>query len=123
MRKNLKVTNMSLTAEDTDYLDKRLGLLDKLILVENRETAMLDVEVGRTTAHHQSGDVYRAEFNLHVGSKHFRSVSEKSDLLSAIDDAKDQLAEELRTSHDKQLTIARRGAKMVKDMIRGLYRR
>lgn len=122
MKINLKITTLTLSDEESVYLDKRLQALDKLVVGPHAEAAMADVEVGRTTTHHQGGAIFRAEINLHVGSKHLRSVSEKTDLLSAIDDAKDQMAEELRSTNSKQLTLMRRGAKLVKDTIRGFYR-
>lgn len=113
---------MKLTPEAAEYLDKRLQSIEKFIFGDP-SSVMIDVEVGRTTEHHRTGDVFRAEINLHVGGKYYRSVSEKSDLYTAIDDARDQMVQELSGSKDKSITIARRGAAKAKEMIRGLWKK
>ena len=120
MRINIKGTNIELTPSLLDYLNKRLQSLDKLVH-NKEEAAILDVEVGRTTKHHASGDVFRAELNIHIGSKSFRAVRESSDLYSSIDEAKSQMMDELRSSKGKKLHLLRRGGQRVKAIIKGLY--
>ncbi len=110
---------MKLTPEAAEYLDKKLQSVEKFIFGDP-SSVLFDVEVGRTTEHHRTGDVFRAEINLHVGGKYYRSVSEKSDLYAAIDDVRDQLVQELSGSKDKVITVARRGAAKAKEMLKGL---
>jgi ribosomal subunit interface protein len=119
MKTNLKVTDMKLAPETAEYLEKRLQSIEKFISGDP-SSVLFDVEVGRTTEHHRTGDVFRAEINLHVGGRYYRSVSEKGDLHAAIDDARDQLVEELRSNKKKQQTVARRGAVLLKEMLQGL---
>ncbi len=122
MRTNIKVTDMTLPAESAEYLRRRLDSIEKFIFAEP-DAVLIDVEVGRTTEHHRSGFVFRAELNVHIEGKHFRSVSEQEDLHAAIDDAKDQLVNELARHKGKRIALARRGAAVVKAMVKGLWRK
>ena len=85
MRLNLKATNISLNDDIRSYLERRLSNLGKLIDVED-PAVLIDVELGRSTKHHQSGDIFFAEINIHRGKEAFRAVSNRPDLKSAIDD-------------------------------------
>ncbi|OHA27226.1 MAG: ribosomal subunit interface protein [Candidatus Taylorbacteria bacterium RIFCSPHIGHO2_02_FULL_46_13] len=118
MRITIKTTNITLTPEISDYLGKRLESLEKLTTRDN-EVAIADVEIGRTSTHHHTGDIYRAEINIHIGHKSFRAVKETGDLLTSIDAAKDQMMEELRSDKDRRLSLLRRGSQHVKAIIKG----
>ena len=118
MRTNIKTTNITLTPEISDYLSKRLAGFEKVI-THDSEVALVDVEIGRTTKH-QSGDIYRAEINIHIRHKSFRAVKETDDLYTSIDAAKDQMMEELRTNKEKRISLLRRGGTRVKALIKGL---
>jgi ribosomal subunit interface protein len=107
-----------MTPDISAYLEKRLSALDKFLL--GKEEAIVDVEIGRTSKHHQSGDIFRAEINVHVGTKGFRAVSETSDLLASIDEAKDEMLGELRSDKGKSMHLIRRGGQKVKALIKGL---
>jgi ribosomal subunit interface protein len=120
MRINIKATNMELTPEISAYLNNKLESLEKLVRQKD-ESAMADVEVGRTTKHHHSGDIFRAEINLHIGQKSFRAVREASNLFGAIDEAKDQMMDELRTNKGKTIRLIRRGGQKIKAAVKGLY--
>ena len=84
---------------------------------------MLDVEVGRTTQHHKSGDIFRAEINLKLKGDSLRAVREAEDLYAAIDQVKDEIVDLLTTHADKRRTLLRRGAAKIKNILKGLYRR
>lgn len=118
MRINTKATNISLTPDVTAYLEKRLSSLEKFL--SSNEAAIVDVEVGKTTKHHQSGDVFRAEINVHVGNRSFRAVSETSDIRAAIDEAKEEILSELRSDKDRKIHFLRKGGQKVKALIKGL---
>lgn len=121
MRINIKATNLELTSAISDYLRKRVDALDKFV-DKNDESAMADVEVGKSTKHHQSGDIFRAEINLHVSGKNLRAVAEKDNLYAAIDQAKDEMVREITSHKAKQRTLLRRGGAKIKDFIRGFYK-
>lgn len=107
-----------MTPAISDYLDKRLSSVDKFV-DENDNTPMCYVEIGKTTSHHKSGDIFRAEINLHIGGKVFRVEEEKEDLYSAIDAVKDELLAELRKAKMKKMSLIKRGGMIIKNSIKG----
>ena len=118
MRINTKTTDIDLTPEISAYLEKRLASMDKFI--SGDEAAIVDVEIGRKTRHHQTGDIFRAEININSGSKSFRAVSERADLYSAIDEVKHEILQELRTDKSKSMRLVRRGGQKIKSLMRNL---
>ena len=120
---NLKGTDVELTSQIREYLDKRLQSVEKF-LPEGDGSFTADIELGRTTRHHQTGDVFRAEINVNLGKKMFRAVSEGSDLFKAIDDMRDEIVRELSSRKEKHISILRRGGQKIKNLLRGLsYRK
>lgn len=89
----IKATNIDLTEAIKQYVDKRLGALDKLS--EKYSPCDVMVEVGKTSLHHQKGQVFFAEFNLTIPGTKLRATSTQEDLYAAIDDAKDELKRQL----------------------------
>ncbi|MFQ5661629.1 MAG: ribosome hibernation-promoting factor, HPF/YfiA family [Candidatus Paceibacteria bacterium] len=122
IRKNIKTTNIELTPEISDYLDKRLQAVEKLIDPEDT-SAILDVEVGKTTEHHQSGNIFRAEINLHIAGKQMRASAEESTILNAIDKAEKEVARELRRLKGKRMRFMRKGGAKLKNLMRSIYPR
>ena len=120
MRLNLKATNVTLSPEIKEYLEKRLQSLDKLISLED-PTVILDVELGRSTNRHQNGDVFFAEITIHRGKEVFRSVSNRPDLQSAIDDMRDEIAGELSARKGKLKVLSRRRGQVSKMLLKGGY--
>jgi ribosomal subunit interface protein len=119
MRINTKATDIVLTPELTDYLDKRLQSIGKVVDHSN-PTLMLDVELGRTTKHHQSGDIFRAEINLHIGGNSYRAVAERQDLNSAIDAAKDEIVSGISKEKKKHISFIKRSGQNIKNAIKNL---
>ena len=113
MRKNVKATNIELTPEISDYLDKRLQSIEKLIDKDDT-SAIFDIEVGKATNHHQTGSIFRAEINLHIAGKQLRAVSEDETILIAIDSARNEMLKELRRAKGKQRRLLRRGGNAIK---------
>ncbi len=118
MNVNVKATNIKLTDSINEYLEKRVKAFDKLI-DSNDTSAMCDVEVGKTSDKHKSGELFRAEFNIHIAGRDFRAVSEKESLFDAIDDAKIQMLKELRRNKEKKQKSIRAGGAKIKDIMRG----
>ena len=122
MNTQIKASNMELTEAIKEYVEKRLGTLDKFIRGQEGNSHM-DVEVGKTTNHHKNGDVYKAEISLDANGKHFYAVSEKEDLYSAVDDVKSEIERQLIETKDRNDTLFRRGARSVKKMLKGISSR
>ena len=123
MKHNIKTTNVLLTPALSEYLEKKLSHLDKFISPEDMETVMCYVEIGKTTNHHKTGDVFEAEYTIHINGKTLRAVKEELDLYSAIDLANDEMVNELRSYKNKKISLIRRGGAKIKQIIKGLYNR
>ena len=91
-------TNMELTEAIKDYVNEKIGGLDKFYdnILEAR------VDVGITTKHHQKGNIFRAEVNLEVPQKHIlRAAAEKEDLYMAINEVKNDLQRQIKKYKEK----------------------
>ncbi len=119
MNIHIKTTNLTLTPDIESYLDKKMESMEKII-DPNDTSVYCQVELAKTTNHHKSGEIYKAEFNFRKGGEQFRAVSEQETLLAAIDEAKDELVRELNTHRSKQMTMVRRGGAAIKNMIKGI---
>ncbi len=120
MRLTLKATDVTLTLETREHLGKRLASLEKLIDWSD-PAVLVNAELGRTTRHHQTGNIFFAEVTIHRGKDTFRAVSDRPDLLSAIDEARDELERALSAKKGKMRALARRGAALAKVMLKGGY--
>ena len=119
MKINFKTTNLELAPETLDYCREKLDGLDKLLAGD--ESVFIDVELGKTTRHHKQGEVFRAEMNLRTAGRSFRSEAVAEDLYAAIDEVKDELSSEVKRYRKKQGTLMRRGGRLMKDFVRGIY--
>ncbi len=107
----LKGKDFEITDSVEDYLRKTIKSLEKLFKNYDEELMKVEMEVGRTTRHHQTGDIFRAEINLSVGGKLFRAESERDDIFAAIDEVRDDLEREIKKFKTKNETISIRGAR------------
>lgn len=97
----IKATNVELTPAIREYVEEKLAYLDQLLPDES--SIMADVEVGKTTHHHQKGDVMRCEVNLQVPGELLRVEKTEKDLYKAIDKVKDHLARQIKEWRDRQI--------------------
>ena len=112
IRKNIKATNIELTQEVSDYLDKRLHSVEKLI-DKNDTSAIFEIELEKIVSH-QTGDAFRAEINLAIAGGHLRAEARETTLLNAIDKARNDVLMELRKTKGKRLRLLRRGGTAIK---------
>lgn len=119
MNIQIKTTQIELTPAIRGYVEQKIGSLRKMLQAEG-ESVRVEVEIGKTTAHHQKGEVFRAEINLHLPTKNLRTVSETYDLYGAIDIASDSMFDEITSFQGKKVTLFRKGARTVKSILKGL---
>jgi len=117
MRTIIKTTLIKLTPEISEYVEKRLMTLDRFISPDDT-TAFAEVEIGRSTEHHQKGNVFRAEIQVSSKGNLFRAVAEKEMLYDAIDTAKNEAARELRRHKNKNAGLLKRGGARLKRLFR-----
>ncbi len=117
MKINLKTKNFSLTQAIKTYLEGKLNSLDKFL--PSDESIFADVDLSKTTKHHQKGDVFRAEVNLRMPGRLIRASAIEWDLRVAIDKAKDELQKEIKTNKEKNISFNKKGGRLFKKIIRG----
>lgn len=89
---------MELTEAIKDYVNEKIGGLEKFFdnIIEAK------VDVGKTSNHHQKGDVFRAEVNLDVPEKYvLRAEATREDLYMAINEVKDDLQRQIKKYKEK----------------------
>lgn len=117
MHHSIKATNFEITPAISEYLDVKIIQLDKYVSKDD-ESIKCDIEIGKTTKHHRSGNIFRVEINVAIGKKVFRAVAEEETIYAAIDKAKDEITKHLRRNKDKKSTLFKRGGKKIKDILR-----
>jgi ribosomal subunit interface protein len=115
MQINIKATNIELTPAIKDFTEKKISGLGKF-LGRDDEAVKAFVEVGTTTRHHHSGDIFRAEIQISTPhmEKGMRTEAVDDDLYTAIEKAKDEMKLELVKIKDKKISLVRRGARAFK---------
>lgn len=97
----VSVTNMEMTEAIKAYVEEKLLSLSSL--TSRYEPAVVDVEVGKTSEHHNKGMVFKCEVNLEIPGKLLRAEVVDEDLYAAIDKAKDSLKQQLAEEKDAML--------------------
>ncbi len=118
MKINLKATGISLTPSISEYAEKKLKMLEKFLT--DVDAVLINMEVGKTTKHHKSGDFFRAEVHLIVGGEDYYAVSETDNLYASIDAVKDDIVHELTSKRKKTMRMLRKGGAKIKDIIKGI---
>jgi ribosomal subunit interface protein len=120
MNIHIKTTNITLTDAISDYVNKRLEKIEKL--TSDDPSAQCDVELGRTTAHHNKGEVFKAEIHLvgAAGLNIYTSV-EREDLYVAVDEVRDAVLREFTSTRKKNTSRVRRGGARIKEMMKGMW--
>ncbi len=116
---NIKATGIELTPAIKDYVIKKINMLEKY--VDQDDTSIsVDIEVEKTTDHHQKGELFRAETNFQMGGKMFRAEALNEDLYASIDKVKDELARDISEKNKKFRENKRKGNSFIKKMLKGL---
>lgn len=118
---NIKIRskNFEVTPAIDDYINRKISTLEKFFGDGNN--LLCEVEIGKTTEHHKSGDIFRAEINIvKPGNKQVFAVAEESDLYAAIDIVRDEAEREIVSQKNKKDTLLRRGASKFKNLFKRL---
>jgi len=91
MNIQIKGTKIELTPAIEATVNEKIGSLSKYF--DNILEA--EVEVGRTTLHHQHGNIFRAEVNLNVPRTIIRAVAQSDDFYASINEVRDKLKQEI----------------------------
>ena len=116
---NIKIrsVNFEITPAINDYIKKKISSLDKF--VDDPVSTLCEVEIGRTTKHHKSGDIFRAEVNLSIpGIKQIYAVAQEVDLYTAIDIVRNDAERGIISKKNKSETLWRKGASKLKNLLK-----
>lgn len=98
----IKYTNIDMTEAIKNYVEEKfLSLADMTTRYEPAVSA--DIEVGKTSEHHNKGMVFKCEVNLQIPGNLLRVEVVDDDLYAAIDKAKDRLKERLAEEKDAMI--------------------
>lgn len=115
---NIKATHFDLNDEVREYVESKINSLDKFIDATEKDLAIYNIEVGKTTTSQHTGEIFRAEINLSVHGKSYRSESTKDHLFTAIDEATHEMEHQLGRHKNKRKSLFRRGANKIKNMLK-----
>ena len=102
MHITVKTKNLDLTPALQEWVDEKIGSLDVLLgKYENQGAVLCEVEVSRTTMHHNKGEVFHAEVNLHLPNKLLRAGVEHADIRTALDIVRDMLHRDIEKYKEK----------------------
>ncbi|MDP3764638.1 MAG: ribosome-associated translation inhibitor RaiA [bacterium] len=112
----LKSTNFSLTPSINEYVNSALTPLDRLF--QGLGEVEMRVEVGRSTFHHNKGEVFFAEANVNIGKNLLRARAESFSVQAALDEVRDELRSGVLKFKGKKETVFRRGARSISKFLR-----
>jgi ribosomal subunit interface protein len=116
---NIKTKDLALTDEIRNRVEEKIAHIEKFLNLTDEQEAIADVEVGKNfDSHHQKGDVYRAEINLHGFGNNMRAVHKTFDIIVAIDEAAAELVKQIRRDKGKNNDLVRRGGRAIKKLLR-----
>jgi ribosomal subunit interface protein len=105
MRTRVKTTGFELSESLTVLVDEKIvAVVEKLLgRLDDREDIVLDVELAKTTRHHQEGKIWKCEANLVV--PHVKNVIRAEEfsesMEGAVDGVKDKLEREIKKYKEK----------------------
>lgn len=100
MEISLKTKNITIENSLKEFTFEKVKSLEKFL--NKSENLLAEVELSKTTAHHQKGEVFRAEVQIEVPGKLLRAESTKTDLRAAITEVKDQLQIQIKKYQEKK---------------------
>lgn len=119
MKINIKATGIELTQAISNYVYKKVSSIEKYLDKKSSPNIVAQVEVGKSTRHHKTGNIFRAEVHITGVNLDLYAVSEMEDLYAAIDVVKDEIVHNVVQLKGKRQTLARRSAEMVKNTLKG----
>ncbi len=98
---NIKSTKIRLTPDIKDYIQKKMDSLEKYL--GSWKVMEAHFEVGRTTGHHQKGEIFRAELNMLLPHKLLRVEKTEKELFKAIDKVRDHMEVVIKRFKEKKI--------------------
>lgn len=97
MKIDTKFTGLDSTPAINEYINEKIGGLEKFVhRMSEKGAVSAFIELARSSAHHQKGDVYHIECNLELPGKLLRAETENWDVRLGIDEVRDILHLEIK---------------------------
>jgi ribosomal subunit interface protein len=106
----IKGTKIKITPKIKEYIEERIKSTEKYI--KTNLPIIVKFEVEKVTEHHNKGNVFRAEANIHLKNKFLRAEATREDIYLAINEVRDRLKEEFRKYKEINIDRKRRNAKL-----------
>ena len=119
MKIQIKATNMDLSDPISAFIDDMLLSVGK-VMDTSDESLLCEVEIGKSSNHHNSGDIYRAEINITASGVLYRAVADKDELKNAILEARDEILRSIKHALDKKETLQRKEGAEFKNQLKEL---
>ncbi|MEN9649458.1 MAG: hypothetical protein RL094_425 [Candidatus Parcubacteria bacterium] len=110
----IKGNHLEVTEAIQAYVAKRFEGVNKFLA----ENAQVEVELSRTTNHHKSGDIFRAEVNIDNNGDQTYASANLSDMYAAIDEVREETLRVLSSKKGKKQSLWKRGTLRLKKMLR-----
>ncbi len=118
MNINFKTKGADITNDVKRYAEEKVAMLVKFLGNEtDNDTPRFDIEFSEDSKQ-ISGEVYRVDIVIVVGSIDMHTIGRGETMLAAIDMAKDDMVRRLRRSRAKERNLLRKGSRMIKKMLR-----
>lgn len=118
MNITIKGTAIELTPAISAYVEKKVGALAKYLDQTKTDSFIARVEVGKTSNHHKSGDIFRAEVHVSGPETDSFAVAESEDLYAAIDIVEAEIAHELLSKKGRRERLLRNGERAIKRILK-----
>ena len=110
----IKSSDIKLSPSIYQNIESKIGRLNRFVKKVDPELVEARVDVGKITRGQRQGEIFRAEVNLNIDGRFLRAEETGETLLAAIDLVKDKLADEIKSTKDKEMTKYIRGARSIK---------
>ena len=112
---NIKGLHIDLTDSLKEYTRSKLSTLETFIPSDSH----VHVEIGRPSVHHKTGtDIYQAEIEVDwAGQTYFVRMTD-GDLYAAIDRARDEIVEMIKSGRGKRQALWKRGRAAIKEAMK-----
>ncbi len=115
MRITIKGVRVDLSPALKEFVRKKVSALGRFLKrFDRNDSVTAEVEIERTTEHHRHGEIYHASVDIDLPGKKIRAEEESSDLLAAIEIAKDKAKKDIQKHKEKVVEKNKRNSKRAK---------
>ncbi len=112
MNFGIKTKNIELTEAIRDAVQSKMAKLGPMV-ERFGDSVSAEVEVGKTTGHHNKGPYFRAEIQISLPGKLVYADAENEDMYMAVREARDKAVRQVK---DYKETLAKQGKDGVPDI-------